>query len=115
MDRVKAIEEQLGAFQTQLKEVQDLLGIKSGGVKAELEARAKEFDEIKEKVQGRLDGMNEVIRANAKKARENADKLVEKVSGRVDKALADAREATKYLESEKGSDEEGCRCICRFG
>ena len=100
-DRIKAIEEKSGTFQTQLKEVQALLGINSGGVMAELEARAKEFDKIKEKVQGHLDGMNEVIQRNAEKARENADKLVEKVSGRVDKALADAREATKYLESER--------------
>ena len=83
IDRVKAIEEKLGTFQKELNEVQELQGVKSGGVKAELEARAKEFDEIKEKVQGHLDGMNEVIRANAKKARENAYKLVEKVSDRL--------------------------------
>ena len=43
MDRIKAIEEKFCTFQTQLKEVQELLGIKSGGVKAELEARAKEL------------------------------------------------------------------------
>ena len=101
MDRVKAIEEKLGTFQKELREVQELQGVKSGGVKAELEARAKEFNEIKKKVQAHLDGMNDVIQRNAEKARENADKLVEKVSGRVDKALADAREATKYLESER--------------
>ena len=72
MDRVKAIEEKLGTFQTQLKEVQELLGIKSEGVMAEFEVRAKEFEETKEAVRKHLDGMSEVIQRNAKKARENA-------------------------------------------